>query len=266
VVIGLIALLLSVLVPASGLAQTPLPTPPPVCVGDCNGDGSVTVDELLTLVNMALGSQTQLSACPQGIPPNIYHVSQVDVAGIIQAVNNALNGCPVLQTPTPSPTCAPTPTCPENVIAPDPVCEWIGKCPLCRCEATIPIRTVTPTYTPSPSPTPFGGCVESVSPYEIDLCSGGGQACFNITAPDSCCWKANLTYCTCPQGEPPSSSTDSGCGSGSVCYDVPGHTFDPNTYDADDYLVGSIGFHIRQWAPGLEGYCPPPTPAMKNLF
>jgi hypothetical protein len=76
--------------------DTPTPTVTPIsstCVGDCDGSGDVTVNEIITLVTMALGSQTQLSACPHGIPPGITDVSQVDVAVIIQAVNNALNGC-----------------------------------------------------------------------------------------------------------------------------------------------------------------------------
>ena len=75
----------------------PSPTPTPAatgsCVGDCDGSGQVTVDEIITLVNMVLGNQTQLSACPHGIPPSVTNVSQVDVAVIIQAVNDALNGC-----------------------------------------------------------------------------------------------------------------------------------------------------------------------------
>jgi hypothetical protein len=64
------------------------------CTGDCDGSGDVTVNEIIILVNMALGTQTQLSACPHGIPANITDVSQVDVTVIITAVNAALNGCP----------------------------------------------------------------------------------------------------------------------------------------------------------------------------
>ncbi len=86
--------------PTSVVTGTPLP-----CTGDCNGSGDVTVSEIITLVNMALGTQTQLSACPDGLPPSITNVSEVDIALIIQAVNNALNGCPApVATPTPTPT------------------------------------------------------------------------------------------------------------------------------------------------------------------
>jgi hypothetical protein len=61
---------------------------PPSCVGDCNADGEVTVDEILTMVNIALGN-ADATACPNGIPSG----AQVDVALILTAVNNALNGC-----------------------------------------------------------------------------------------------------------------------------------------------------------------------------
>ncbi len=73
-------------------SRTPLPTntatPPFSCVGDCNGDHQVTVDEILTMVNIALGDG-QASDCANGIPRG----AQVDVAWILQAVNNALGGC-----------------------------------------------------------------------------------------------------------------------------------------------------------------------------
>ena len=69
----------------AGTTVTPTAAP---CVGDCNDDGIVTVDEILTLVNIALGN-ADATACPNGIPNG----AQVDVALILTAVNNALNGC-----------------------------------------------------------------------------------------------------------------------------------------------------------------------------
>jgi DNA-binding beta-propeller fold protein YncE len=60
----------------------------PPCAGDCDGTGRVTSDELLTLVNILLGT-AEASVCPRGIPTG----AKVNVALIIQAVNTALNGC-----------------------------------------------------------------------------------------------------------------------------------------------------------------------------
>ena len=37
------------------------------CIGDCNNDQAITIDELLTLVHIALGT-TQPSGCAQAIP------------------------------------------------------------------------------------------------------------------------------------------------------------------------------------------------------
>jgi hypothetical protein len=59
------------------------------CAGDCNGDGQVTVDEILTMVNIALGN-TPVTACEAG---DANHDGQITVDEILAAVNNALNGC-----------------------------------------------------------------------------------------------------------------------------------------------------------------------------
>ena len=57
-------------------------------VGDCNGDGQATVNELLMLVSIALGD-ARPSACSRGFPSG----SAVDIATILRAANDALNGC-----------------------------------------------------------------------------------------------------------------------------------------------------------------------------
>jgi hypothetical protein len=68
---------------------TPTPTPSP-CVGDCDGHGTVTVDEILTMVNIALGN-TPVGHC---LPGDANDDGQITVDEILTAVNNALNGCP----------------------------------------------------------------------------------------------------------------------------------------------------------------------------
>ena len=97
-------------------------------MGDCSGDGQVTVDELLTMVNMALGS-ADAANCPMGITlgtclqnqslacnsdtdcdpfpggPCTLHDSGrvpgaatpddvISISEILTAVNSALYGCP----------------------------------------------------------------------------------------------------------------------------------------------------------------------------
>jgi hypothetical protein len=68
----------------------PTPTPAPsVCAGDCHGTGQVTVSDVITAVNIVLGNADP-AACAAGVPAG----AELDVALIVQAVNNALNGCP----------------------------------------------------------------------------------------------------------------------------------------------------------------------------
>jgi hypothetical protein len=63
---------------------------PQGCAGDCNGNGQVTVDELLLGVNIAL-ENLPLSACPTFDQDA---TGAVEVYELIAAVSNALNGCP----------------------------------------------------------------------------------------------------------------------------------------------------------------------------
>ena len=67
------------------------PTATPIaCIGDCNHSGEVTVDEIITMVNIALGN-SPVSACLAG---DANGDGEITVNEIIAAVNNALNGCP----------------------------------------------------------------------------------------------------------------------------------------------------------------------------
>lgn len=70
----------------------PTPTPTvslPPCIGDCGGDGQVTVDEILTMVDIALGTAA-ISTCDAG---DANQDRSITVDEILTAVNNALNGC-----------------------------------------------------------------------------------------------------------------------------------------------------------------------------
>jgi hypothetical protein len=63
---------------------------PSRCVGDCDGNGQVTVDELVTMVNIALDVRP-VTDCLAGDANND---GQVTIDEIIAAVNNALGSCP----------------------------------------------------------------------------------------------------------------------------------------------------------------------------
>jgi sugar lactone lactonase YvrE len=73
------------------------------CVGDCNGDGQVSVGEIVTMVNIALGN-VDISTCTAG---DANHDDQITVNEILSAVIDALNGCAAA--PTPTAFCQPLP-------------------------------------------------------------------------------------------------------------------------------------------------------------
>jgi hypothetical protein len=62
----------------------------PACVGDCDGSTQVTVNEVITMVNIALGN-ADVAACVAGDQDGS---REITIDEIIAAVNNALNGCP----------------------------------------------------------------------------------------------------------------------------------------------------------------------------
>jgi hypothetical protein len=71
------------------MEAVPTETAAPSCGGDCDGDGKVTVGELITAVNVALGKQP-LERC---LPVDRDGNGAVSIAELIAAVNRALSGC-----------------------------------------------------------------------------------------------------------------------------------------------------------------------------
>ncbi len=97
--------------PTCQLRLTPTPGSDE-CGGDCNGDVAVTVDELLVMIEIALGTQGMF-ACPPG---DLDGDRTVSVDEIIAAVGFALTGCPPPATPrqTPTATASPSPSATES--------------------------------------------------------------------------------------------------------------------------------------------------------
>jgi len=77
------------------------------CAGDCDGGATVTVDELIKGVNIALGA-AEIELCPSF---DTNGSNTVTVEELIKGVNNALSGCEVPgMTPTPTSSQNPSPT------------------------------------------------------------------------------------------------------------------------------------------------------------
>jgi len=88
------------------------------CVGDCNGNGTVAINELVIGVSIALGIQP-VSACPAFEDQS----GMVTISQLVKAVNNGLGSCPVESTPTVTTgteTPTPTPTTPPPTGSPKP--------------------------------------------------------------------------------------------------------------------------------------------------
>lgn len=103
--VGIGALVMAVQLIGAGLAHA-------ACAGDCNGDRQVTVNELIVMVNVALEA-TPASQCEAG---DVNGDGKITVEEIVAAADNAISGCAVAATrtptvtPLPSFTATPTPT------------------------------------------------------------------------------------------------------------------------------------------------------------
>jgi hypothetical protein len=131
-----------VLVPAIVRAQ---------CVGDCDANGTVTIADLITGVNIALGNRSA-DACP-AFQNGAGHV---DIAQLIKGVNNALRGCGA-----PAATATATATVPEpTATVPEPTGTAAEPTHTATGVASPPPATPTNTARPTPSltPTPSAEC------------------------------------------------------------------------------------------------------------
>ena len=86
--------------PPGGPTATATAVPSQLCVGDCDGNGSVSVDDLIRMVNVALelAPICSVSGCLAG---DADCNCQITVDEIIQSVNNLLNGCTIFNTCNP---------------------------------------------------------------------------------------------------------------------------------------------------------------------
>jgi hypothetical protein len=97
------------------------------CVGDCNTDGEVTVDELLVMVNIAQGTAA-LDDCEVG---DANGDGEITIDDILVAVNSALSTCPITSIPTPTPTAivaTPTAATPPPTTGAD-ICAAVTPAP-----------------------------------------------------------------------------------------------------------------------------------------
>lgn len=83
----------------SALLMTSEPAARGLCVGDCDGEGAVTIDELVLVLGMAL-SGASVDACRLA---DVDGDNAISVADMVTCVGSALNGCGPSPTPTRTP-------------------------------------------------------------------------------------------------------------------------------------------------------------------
>jgi glucose/arabinose dehydrogenase len=125
-------LVASLVLACAGLIFAPALVAAQTCAGDCAGEGTVSIDDLIRGVNIALGLQP-VSFCAAMDSDG---GGTVSVGELIQAVNSSLDGCPPASTPTAS---APTTTTASAAAT-----------------ATTTL-TASPPDTPSPTPSSTPG-------------------------------------------------------------------------------------------------------------
>ena len=137
------------------------------CVGDCDGNGEVTVNELITGVNIALDS-TPLSTCPSF---DSNGDGAVTVDELIFSVHEVLFGCAA---PTPTATVTHTEVPTATPTPPDTATPTVTFTPL---PTDTPTDTPTPTSTATPVATPTETAT-SIPVAVIQTIVGSGLAGF----------------------------------------------------------------------------------------
>lgn len=174
------SLIVGAAIACTELISTPLrAAPAPTCVGDCAGNGTVTIEDLISGVNVALGFQP-LSAC-SAIDGNGDGSASVDE--LVRAVTAALGGCPATPTATDVPTMADTAT--ATLTSTPPPTETPTASDTLTATPTV-TSTLEPTFdgpTPTATPTPTAvsrfcdlpGSVQSTGPG-IAIVRGGAAS------------------------------------------------------------------------------------------
>ena len=161
------------------LATSPCLAQP--CIGDCNCDATVTINELITIVAIDLGTVPAIT-CPAAqcsCSPFPYFPFP-GICCAIQSVNNALSGCPRFATPIPTATacgevCGEQPPTPTPSPSPRPTLKCVGCDPDGFCTLTIQGAQYPGICTDSPVVGGQCGCIGRLDVCRGDGCNSGGN-------------------------------------------------------------------------------------------
>lgn len=118
------------------------------CGGDCDGNGAVSIGDLIQAVNISLG-RADIAACPAG---DTNGDGSMAINELVAAVRNGLNGCPA--TPTPSQTPLPSATATTTAtFPPTSTATSTSTTTSTPTASATPTATVTWTATATATPT-----------------------------------------------------------------------------------------------------------------
>jgi predicted acyl esterase len=178
------------------------------CVGDCDGHGTVTVDELIVMVNIALGT-APIGSCLAGDRSNDGFIT---VDEIVAAVGNAQRDCAAAPTPTPTGTTAPSDTpgatatstsAPSVSVTPTGSPTLTATPTPSTTNTSTPTVSETPTDSPTPTATPSATATDTATPTATPSESPTPTATPTSTATDT----ATPTFSETPTDSPTATET-----------------------------------------------------------
>ncbi|MEO8602513.1 MAG: hypothetical protein ABI629_08060 [bacterium] len=202
------------------------------CVGDCDGNGEVSVSELIASVSILLGSASLDSCSAIDADGN----GAVSVDELVAAVNNALGGCRADGTPTPpSPTVTstamPTASAPPTLTATPATGPRVVFFGIASADDNVRMPSSTPPDAPPIYELPFGfGFRLVVEAIHGSAGAMPGPSSFNDSGPPDLQVEVSRPL---------------GNGSGAVC-DGGSPSFggvpaiDPPRFDASDEVVDAL--------------------------
>jgi hypothetical protein len=201
---------------------------PPACEGDCNLDDSVTIDELVVGIRIAL-RHGDASACT-AIDSNADGV--VAIGELVQAVRAALLGC------APVPTCHDVFECepPSSCLAPD---GFVG-CGICRPTETDCVRDADCT-----SRGPAHICAP-VKPQDcpceaVTVCQLGCRTDAECATGEACDAAHHCVPAPCTRGSCPSNFRCEERGTRFECHRIPCDRDSPAAFCVNGFLYDRLG-------------------------
>lgn len=178
-----------------------LPRVATACVGDCDGDERVTVDEIVRGVVIALGTEA-VDSC---VAFDSNDDEQVTVDEILTGVRYALDGCPAVATPTPPALPTSTPSPPPDTATPTAPPTGTAT----HASTNTPLPTATPVATDTPPPTSTRSATATFSHTATRSCTPTPTSIATATPTRTASATQTATATATRTAAPPESTTPS---------------------------------------------------------